>query len=345
VIIWESLTAKVVQRLGGVPATPHLDSLIRAGVLFDRMYASGDRSAKGLVAILSGFPAEPHVQIINTPNKAARLPTLARDLRGAGYHTAFYYGGELEFANIKSYLLSGGFERIVGKGDFDPKDWNSKWGTHDHVVLRRLLRDTRAAPHPFFTTLLTLSSHEPFDVPASPAASGADEQSRFLIAHRYTDRSIAEFVRAAQRESWWDSTLIVIVADHGHRWPELPVAEAERASWQYHIPMLWLGGALAKRDTVISTIGSQTDLAPTLLAQLGLSGREYRWGKNLLASDARPFAFFAYHDGFGFVDPNGRLVYDETGRRVIEQEGAVGEPEVRSGMAYLRLSYQDYLDK
>ncbi|MBX6333696.1 MAG: LTA synthase family protein, partial [Gemmatimonadaceae bacterium] len=319
-IIWESLTAKVVGRLGGVPGvTPCLDSLTHEGVFFDHLYASGDRSAKGLVAILSGEPTLPHLQIMNTPNKAATLPMLARDFDAAGYTTSFYYGGELEFANIKSYVIAGRFQRITGESAFDPKDRNSKWGAHDHVVLQRLLDDTRAMPRPFFSTLFTLSSHEPFEVPMAPVFPGADERSKFLNAHAYTDRSIGAFIRAAQREPWWDSTLVVIVADHGHVIPRLPPRDGMPIAMQYHIPMLWLGGALAVRDTVVTRVGAQTDLAPTLLAQLGLPHAAYRWGRNLLAADATSFASFSYLDGFGVVDERGGVVYDAVRRQVTQQ--------------------------
>ncbi|HEU4642044.1 MAG TPA: sulfatase-like hydrolase/transferase [Gemmatimonadaceae bacterium] len=344
-IIWESLTAKVVGRLGGVPGvTPCLDSLSHEGILFDHVYASGDRSAKGLVAILSGYPTQPHVQIMNTPNKAKRLPMLSRDFGAAGYSTAFYYGGELEFANIKSYLIGGRFERIVGEDAFAPKDRNSKWGAHDHVVLGRLLADAGRARRPFFSTLFTLSSHEPFEIPMRPRFPGGDERDAFLSAHAYTDRSVGAFIRAAQRMPWWDSTLVVIIADHGHPLPRITAAGSEAAR-DHHIPMLWLGGALAVRDTVVERIGSQTDLAPTLLAALGLRHDDYAWGHDLLAPDAASFAYFSYLDGFGFVDARGALVYDALGERVTQRAGDPGEAEVRAGLALLRLSYQDYLDK
>lgn len=345
-IIWESLTAKVVGRLGGVPGvTPHFDSLTHEGVLFDHVYASGDRSAKGLVAILSGFPAQPRVQVMNTPAKAAKLPMLARDFDAAGYATSFYYGGELEFANIKSYVIGGRYAHVVGIEAFDPRDRNSKWGAHDGVVLQRMLDETRAMRRPFFNTLFTLSSHEPFEVPMAPVFPGSDIRSKFLSAHAYTDASVGAFIRAARREPWWDSTLVVIVADHGHPLPAVEPRDGEEVSTEYHIPMLWLGGALAVHDTVVTRIGSQTDLAPTLLAQLHLPHAQYRWGRNLFAQDAPSFAYFPYLDGFGVVDARGRLVYDALGRRVMQRAGEVGAPEVRSGLAYLRLSYQDYLDK
>ena len=345
-IIWESATAKVVKRLGGLPnITTHFDSLSHTGVLFDAIYASGNRSAKGLAAILSGWPAQSNAPILSSPARAARLPGLATDMAHAGYHTAFYYGGELELADFKSYLVAHGFDRIIGEQDFDRKDWSSKWGAHDHVVLARLLSDTRAAARPFFSTLFTLSSHEPYDVPMAPAIAGTSEEAHFLNAHVYTDRSIGNFIAQASHEPWWDSTLVIIIADHGHPLPKLPAPEGESASQLYHIPMLWLGGALAVRDTVITVVGSQVDVAPTLLAQLGRSHASFKWGKNLLAADVQPFAFFSYLDGFGWVDARGRLVYSYNTHQVMQRTPGADERAVRAGEAYQRLTYQDFLGR
>lgn len=343
-LIWESLTAKVVGRLGGVPGvTPELDSLTRHGVLFDHLYASGDRSPKGLVAILSAFPTQPRIQVLNTPQKAAALPMLARDFDAAGYRTAFYYGGDLAFANIRSYLIAGRFQSLVEERAFPRSLPRQQWGVSDQYVLDRLLADVPAMPRPFFATLFTLSSHEPFDVPGPPPPRDEDETAGFLRSHAYTDRAVGAFVRAARRQPWWDSTLIIIIADHGQRMPRAAPREGEQASLDYHIPMLWLGGALAVRDTVITTIGSQTDLAPTLLAQLGMSHAAYRWGRDLLAPGARSFAYFSYIDGFGYVDEAGRLVYDPVSGRVTQRAGRADSAELRAGLAILRESFQAYI--
>lgn len=345
-IIWESLTAKVVAPLGGVAGvTPNLDSLVHDGVFFDHFYASGDRSAKGLVAILSGFPPLPHVQVMNTPDRAARLPMLSRDLGTAGYETSFYYGGELAFANIKSFLLNGRFDHLVGESAFPPDERNSKWGAHDQYVLGRLLHDVPGMRRPFFSALFTLSSHEPFEVPMAPVFPGHDETNRFLSSHAYADRSVGAFVRAARAQPWWDSTLVVIVADHGHPLPRVQLPNGTAADSRQRIPMLWLGGALARRDTVISRFGAQTDFAPTLLAQLGLAHAQYRWGHDLLAPNGTSFAYYSFLDGFGYADARGSLVYDALARRVTQRFGDAGEPEQRAGLALLRLSFQDYLDK
>jgi arylsulfatase A-like enzyme len=149
----------------------------------------------------------------------------------------------------------------------------------------------------------------------------------------YADRSIGAFIAQASREAWWDSTLVVIIADHGHPLPRLPAPAGEAASQLYHIPMLWLGGALAVRDTVITAVGSQVDVAPTLLAQMGLSHASYKWGKNLLAADVQPFAFFSYLDGFGWVDAHGRLVYSYNTHKVMQHTPDADERAVRAGEA------------
>src|SRR5699024_10985247 len=128
-IMWESITAKAVKSLGGLDGvTPEFERLAKEGILFTDFYASVDCSDKGIISILSGFPAQPTQSIIKLPSKSSKLPVLSRDFEAAGYNTSFYYGGELAFANIKSYLVSGGFDNIIGKNEFDRKDWNSKWG-------------------------------------------------------------------------------------------------------------------------------------------------------------------------------------------------------------------------
>ena len=347
-IVWESLTAKVVGRLGGAEGTtPQLDSLSHEGVFFDHFYASGNRTDKGLACILSGYPSQPTTSIVTTPSKTTRLPFLSRSLERAGYHTAFYYGGELEFANIKSYLVHGDYERLVGKFDFAPSDWNSKWGAHDHVVFRRVLQDASAAPRgaPFFYTVMTLSSHEPFEVPGDPNPPGTKTARKFLHAHRYTDQSLGDFVRAAKKEPWWPNTLIVVTADHGHPLHFLEGAGGIKGPRQYAIPMVWFGGALRARDTIVTAIGSQTDISPTLLAQLGLPAADFVWGKNILSPGANQFAYYACNDCFGWVDRSGKLIWDNVGRVLLLDEGVNTDARLRAGKALLQLANEDYVGR
>ena len=345
-IIWESFTGKVVARLGGRPnVTPQFDRWAHQGIFFDSLFASGERSAQGLVSILSGFPSVPNEAIMTRPNKAARLPQLGQFMQRAGYHTSYYYGGELAFANMKAYLINGGFERVIGLDAFDASDRNSKWGAHDHVVLSRMMADLQRDPRPFFSTIFTLSSHEPFEVPVAATFPGDDESTKFLNAHHYTDASIAKFLDSASTQPWWDSTLVIIVADHGSPLPLPADGVVETVPDRHHIPMLWLGGALRVRDTVVHRIGSSVDVAPTLLAQLGVSSNGFRWGQDLFSGAGMGFAYFEYHDGFTFIDQGGWLVYDERGRQVLEHSRGAGPRQQRLGTALLQATFADYLSR
>ena len=199
-IVWESFTGRSVERLGGVKgATPEFDALASSGLLFTHLYAAGDRTEKGLAALLAGAPTVPNASILTVPSKARTLPMLSRDLRDAGYATAFYYGGELGFANLKGFVLEGRFDRIVGKDDFPDSSLTSKWGAHDAAAAARVESDLGQMKQPFFATWLTLSSHEPFDVPGAERLAGADGETRFINSLRYTDRVLGDFLRRAAR--------------------------------------------------------------------------------------------------------------------------------------------------
>jgi phosphoglycerol transferase MdoB-like AlkP superfamily enzyme len=340
VIIWESLSAKVVQRLGGAPGvTPNFDALTREGIFFTNMYASGNRSDKGMVAILSGYPAQPTQSIIKIQTKTASLPSLPKVFKNDGYYTSFYYGGETEFANMKSYFLQQGFDRITDKNDFDDKDMNSKWGAHDHVVLGKLLGDLETQKEPFFTTIFTLSSHEPFEVPVPTVIKGDDQEHLFLNAHHYSDASIGSFIKQAKTKSWWQNTLVVIIADHGHPLPEKPAGKPN----EFHIPMLWLGGALEKKQISIDSLCSQTDFAATLLNQLKRPSDQFKWSNDIMMHNRIPFAYFAFNNGFGWMKPEGFVVRDNIGGNITEKKGKLPAAQINTGRAYLQASFADYL--
>ncbi len=342
IIIWESFTAKVVAPLGGLPnITPQFESLAKEGILFSTMYASGDRSDKGLISILSGYPAQPITSIIKLPTKTASLPSLPHVFRSKGYSTSFYYGGETEFANIKSYLLQERFDQIIDRNSFDEEEMNSKWGAHDHVVLNRLIKDLDQQKSPFFSTLFTLSSHEPFEVPAKTVIEGKDNEHLFLNSLHYTDTSIGEFIREAKTKPWWDDTLVIIIADHGH---PMPKTESDKPS-QFHIPMLWLGGVLKDKGMVFDSIGSQVDLASTLLGQFGFNADKFMWSKNLFQSGRTPFAFYSFNNGFGFMKTNGNFTFDNVGQIDMEKKGIITENDKRIGRAYQQSLFDDFLSR
>jgi phosphoglycerol transferase MdoB-like AlkP superfamily enzyme len=341
-ITWESLTAKALNRslTNNRQVLPHFESLIKEGLYFTNCYASGDRSDKGLIALLSGYPAQPIASIMTVPQKTAKLPSLSAQLKAVGYHTAWYYGGEPEFANIKTYITNGQYDRLVTKEDYPDSLTNTKWGASDANTFTKLLSDLKQQKEPFFINTFTLSSHEPFDVEDHQVIKGNDECSKFLNALHYTDQQLGSFLAAIKKEKWYKNTLIIIVADHGHRLPATPSRYQE-----HHIPMLWLGGALNAKNTSYGAFCNQTDLAATLLAQLDMEHGQFVWSKNLFIENVNQHAYFAFRNGFGFVDKHNKLLFDNASKQPMHFEGTEKAKTIAKGKAYVQLSYADFLAK
>lgn len=340
-ITWESFTEKAIHKsIDSIEVTPHFNALKSEGIYFSNIYASGDRSNKGLPAIFSGYPAMPEGSIISLPSKSAKLSTISGVLKQQGYTTSFYYGGEPEFANIKSYLVHGGYDHIISISDFSKRDLNSKWGAHDAVVMKKIAKDLTYTKSPFFIGWFTLSSHEPFETAEPAVFKGQDVTTKFINSLHYTDKCIYELVQYCKQQSWWQNTLIIITADHGH-----PLPETDKKVDNFKIPMLWLGGALSRKGQVIEKYASQLDIAGTLVKQVDLPGNPFPLSRNILDSTAAPWAFFNFNNGFGLVQSNKKLVFDNVGKMVIEREGEIKEQDVEAGKALMQWQFQDYLDK
>lgn len=340
-IVLESFTADLIEPLGGLSdITPNLNRLCREGVLFTHIYASGDRTDKGLVSILSGYPAQPRSSIVKFPGKTERLPSLTRVLEKEGYHTSFMYGGDADFASFRSYLTNIGFRSITEMSDFPAELNTSKWGVHDQYLFKRLEAELDTARTPFFRTVLTLSSHEPFDVPVKkPFVPGTSEEKLFLNSSAYTDQVLGDFFAYARQQPWWDSTLVVITADHGHRHPGNKKLEDEK---RFRVPLLFLGGALAVTGREITATGSQTDIANTLLGQLTKPDTAFRFSRDLLSPGAASFAAFFYQNGYGFVRPGKVLVYDHEGKDFVKKEGSITEDDIAVSKALQQAIFSDY---
>lgn len=348
VIILESFTADVVKRLGGeTNIAPELEKVIQEGLLFENIYASGDRTDKGLIAILSGFPSQAVRSIIKEESKQEKLPALSQNFKQKRYHTSFYYGGESEFFGLKSYVLFHQFEHLVDKSAFRSEDMNSKWGAYDEHVFNHQLSELKNTPQPFFSTLLTLTNHEPFELPRKGKFAVNDVRDQYRNTAAYTDSCLGAYFKEAKKQAWYHNTLFVIVADHGHR---LPADRYE--SWhpnRYRIPLLFTGGALkndfkGKKNT---TYGSQTDIANTLLTQLGWNSKAYLFSKDLLNASSANFSFYDWDNGFGMATPTQTIAFDNVGKTLSYEkntnQGAETKRLEKTGKAYIQTVYKQYL--
>ncbi len=348
-VIMESFTADLTKTLGNEEGiTPHFDALIKEGVLFSQIYSPGNRTDKGLIATLAGFPTLGTGSIVKWPEKMQKLPAISRSLFKVGYHTSFFYGGESEFDNYKAFILSHDYQKLVDKNSFKGNEMKSPWGKFDEVVFERQLNELNEEKQPFFSTLLTLTNHEPFELPGNSKFGRADNIAKFKSTAYYTDSCVGAFLSNAKKQPWYQNTLFVFVADHGHLFPK----NAYEISYpqRYHIPLLFYGNAIKEefKGLKFNNVGSQTDLAATLLAQLDLPSKDFIWSKNLLNPYSKPFAFFSWDNGMGFIDNQQCVTFDNVGKMILYNTNAKNTVQTSETLdhakAYLQNVYRQFIE-
>lgn len=308
----ESFSANAIGAVGGDSIiTPNLNRLSREGVLFHKhvcqFIPDRQRNRFGVKRIFGTADHFHHEVSGKKPN----TPSIAKTLTNEGYVADMLYGGDINFTNMQSYFFSSGYSRITADRDFPLTSRLSKWGANDDITFRHLYEDIKNRDNqaPWLSTFLTLSSHEPFEVPYHRL----DEMGLYPNSVAFTDSCIGNFIDKLKELPVWKNTLVIFVSDHGYPYPKDVVNYEPR---RYHIPMLWIGGAV-KEPVVIDKLANQTDLAATLLNQLGIDHDTFTFSRNILSPDYPEYAFYTYSNGFGFIDSTGISVYDNEGNKPL----------------------------
>ena len=336
IILMEGFGGAFVEPLGGLPdVTPHFNRLSKEGIFFTNCYANSFRTDRGTVCTFSGYLGLPTASVMKIPAKSRTLPAIAEGLSKAGYKTDFLYGGDINFTNMKSYLLSTGYQRLTANTDFSLAEQTSNaWGVNDDITFEYLYNQLRNRKEegPWHTAFLTLSSHEPFEVPYHRL------EDKIPNAFAYTDECLGKFIDRLKQTPAWKDLLVICLPDHGFYYPR----EGSNAMPRfYHIPLLWLGGAV-KQPMQVDEIMNQTDLAATLLGQLGLEHTAFTFSRNVLGSDYKyPFAFYSFNNGFSFRDSTGVTVFDNNSGSILFDEPEADESRLDKGKAILQTVYDD----
>jgi phosphoglycerol transferase MdoB-like AlkP superfamily enzyme len=280
IILEESLGARFVGSLGGLPLTPNLDALAEKGWMFDRLYATGTCSVRGIEAIISGFTPTPARSVVKLGKSQHDFFTLADLLRRRGYHNQFIYGGESHFDSMKSFFLGNGFNQIIDQNDYDNPTFEGSWGVSDEDLLERAheefmrLHDNGQL---FFSLVFSSSNHDPFEFPDNRIALYKEPKQSDYNAMKYADYAIGRFFEKAEKSPYWKDTVFLVVADHDSRVRGASLVPITH----FHIPGLILGqGISSKRDP---RIVSQIDLPPTLLSLIGVDNENPMIGRDMTA--------------------------------------------------------------
>lgn len=312
-------------------AMPRLQQLKREGINFENCYGNSYRTDRGTVCTLSGYPSFPTMSVMKMPKKSVELPSIAKSLQQEGYTTSYLYGGDINFTNMKSYLITTGWEKLHWKADYTIEEQNSaKWGVRDDITFKTLYNQIMEAdPNKHFLMgYSTLSSHEPWDVPTHELA---DEK---MNAFNYLDQCIGGFVDKLKATPQWENLLIVLLPDHGIRYQQIDETDQIRN----HIPLVWIGGAV-KAPRTISQVCNQSDLVATLLGQMGITHEAFTFSRDVLSANyQKPFAMHCYNNGFSIVDSTSFTVFDLTSEKTIAGSNAKA---VALGKAILQTTSKD----
>jgi phosphoglycerol transferase MdoB-like AlkP superfamily enzyme len=304
-ILLESWSADNVESLGGLDGiTPNFKALEKEGLSFTDFYSNGWTSDQAMSSIFSSFPVFPYVAVIN------------QALSTKGYHSSYFFGGQLTYGNIKGYLLSQGFDLVKDENDYQHLP-SGALGVHDEFMLTQFKEELKQLPEPFMSTLFTISSHSPFDFPGEHKLSFNHKDDKYVNSVAYTDACLGKFMESVKEEGWYANTLFIIVADHSHSSPvKRRIAQKER----YKIPMLWMGEVLSEqyKGKLHKKMGSHIDITSSVLAQLNLNSKSYHFGNDLFNPTTKSVVPYAFHKGYGLIRLEANYAFSESYNKVFE---------------------------
>ena len=311
---------------------PNLRKAAQEGVEFTNCYGNSYRTDRGTVCALSGYLSFPTMSVMKMSNKVSHLPSIARSLQKEGYHTAYLYGGDINFTKMKGYLISTGFEKLHWKQDYTEKEQGtSKWGVRDDITFETLEKMVKEADQRFLIGYSTLSSHEPWDVPEDKFKT--PQYNGFW----YVDQCIGRFLKAMKQSEQWDNLLIVFMPDHSSDFEKYNEQHPDRN----RIPMVWTGGAV-KGPRKLDMICNQSDFAATLLGQMGISHRDFVFSRDVTSeSYSYPFAIHMFNNGVSMTDSTGFMLYDLTADKITVSTSKEGDRMARTGKAILQMAAED----
>ena len=346
-IIVEGWSGDLIQSLGGYEGiTPQFALLEKEGLLFTEIYSSGTRSHQGMAAIFSGYPAHPITSIITQPSKFEQLPCINEQFLKAGYNTSFMFGGQLNYGNIKGYMYFNKFHKIIEGKDFSDDIPTGRLGVHDEYLYANSIEELKNEKQPFFHALFTMSSHSPYDYPMEDVFYWGGNHQAYINSVFYSDKCLGDYIAQARKQEWFDNTLFVIIPDHSHDSPK----NWHIFSPEYRkIPILFFGNVIKEEFKGVkwNKLGAQPDIAATLMAQLNLEHKQFKWSKNLLNPYVQEFAFYETGDVVGWVRKQGafscnyglKICYHEKFDDTAPKDSIIAE-----GKSYLQVLFQDYLD-
>lgn len=281
--------------------TPFLDSLFAEGMLFTNAYQNGIRSIDAMPAIWGSIPSYDQ-NFMSLPQSQAKYEAMPYALSQMGYKSYFFHGAARSSMSFVAFGQMAGVNKFVSREDYTAKhgnvDFDGKWGIWDHKFLPFVSSELRDIPQPFFATIFTLSSHEPFKLPKGFEGRYPEGTMDIHRMISYTDEALSQFFNDAKKQGWYDNTLFIITADHASGADN---TKYHSAPYNHSIPIFFFAPGSSALKGRNDKIVSHIDIAPTLLAMLGYSKPYFAFGSDIFNSTEPPFSVNYYNNTFGVV--------------------------------------------
>ena len=295
----ESLSEEFMKHYGNTNAiTPFLDQLADESLFFTNLYATGNRTVRGLEAVTLCLPPTPGESVVKRIDNKNKFTT-GSVFQSKGYTTKFLYGGDAYFDNMQDFFGGNGYD-IVDKSSLKPNEisFSNIWGVCDEDMAKKaiqVMNEEAKTGKPFFNHWMTVSNHRPFTYPEGKISISGTAKSR-EGGVMYTDYALKQFFEMAKKQTWFKNTVFVIVADHcasSSGKTELPMDK-------YRIPaFIYAPGFIQPQK--IDKLVSQIDVMPTVLGVLNFKYQSKFFGKDVLKTNYIPRAFIATYQDLGYI--------------------------------------------
>ena len=332
IILMESCGAIFTELNGHPEITPNLSRMAQEGINFTNCYANSWRTDRGTVCSLSGYPSFPKFSVMKIPEKCNTLPSIAKTLQKAGYTNSYLYGGDINFTNMKGYLIGTGYDKLTSMTDYTAKEREtSQWGVRDDITCQTLYQMITHQKGHFLIGYSTLSSHEPWDVPVKKF------KDPIINSFYYLDQCLGKVIAQLKKTPQWKDLLIVLLPDHSILYKDYDQTKLMRNQ----IPMIWIGGAV-KAPRNVGILCNQTDLPATLLGQMKLNHDDFKYSRDVFSKSYRyPTAVNTFNNGIMLTDSTGYMVYDFDAKTYTTQRSKSADKLLRRAKAIMQTAATD----
>ena len=293
--------------------TPFLDSLITVGRYYENSFANGRRSIDAVPSTITSIPCLMETSYISSPYSFNKIDGFSTILKKQGYNTSFFHGAFNGSQNFNEFAKIANYDQYFGKNEYQgPEAYDGAWGVFDEDFFQFMVKKLTTFKQPFFATVFSISSHDPWIIPAKYKGKFPKGNTEYHESVAYTDYALQRFFASAKKQPWYNNTLFIITPDHTSGGKHIGFFDTEVG--RYSIPIVFFDPGNPTLTGKESKLFEQIDILPETLHYLNYTGTIFSFGNNPTQTKNRIVGNF--NEGvYKFVIDNYFILYD--GEKII----------------------------